>query len=368
MSNTPYVHPNGNQYTTCPCEITSLTDCRSKEDPITYESLEGEPIKNVVVLPSGYCVTTDILKQFRKWEDPLTRMKLSKENKYYELMIDNKPELDPELDPALVQNLIDQIGLDHARQILVGHRRNRELHAGIERSENRIMLPQQGNMTHIQPLLAFMGTILFYVGNLSIEFVGTIFNLLYSLGFRGNMGIALCIILTAIFDSDTNMPTFVNLITHIGNMIALFIQLIDMIGGGNSSSSKKNVLKNKLKTYILMEPTELISKLQTLLLPIKTYKHTPKIFADQTREVLHVLKTPDSFIYNKGLILNPIDFQTRLNNISYSSKRQSRSKSRRSGRKGRSESLSKSRKSGRKGRSESRRSGRRSGRKGRDVK
>ena len=112
MSNTPYVHPNGNQYTTCPCEITSLTDCRSKEDPITYESLEGEPIKNVVVLPSGYCVTTDILKQFRKWEDPLTRMKLSKENKYYELMIDNKPELDPELDPALVQNLIDQIGLD----------------------------------------------------------------------------------------------------------------------------------------------------------------------------------------------------------------------------------------------------------------
>ena len=83
---TNYRHPKNNP-DICPCNITTYEDCRNADDIeiISFEDLKDYSPSELIVLPSGQCITKANLSLMETWKDPFTNKALSFDNEFCDM-------------------------------------------------------------------------------------------------------------------------------------------------------------------------------------------------------------------------------------------------------------------------------------------
>ena len=80
---TNYRHPKNNP-DSCPCNITKYDECRNADDieVISFDKLTDYAPSELIVLPSGQCITKNNLSLMETWKDPFTNKALSIDNEF----------------------------------------------------------------------------------------------------------------------------------------------------------------------------------------------------------------------------------------------------------------------------------------------
>ena len=263
---TTYRHPKNNP-NSCPCNITNHDDCRNADDIeiISFEDLKDYSPSELVVLPSGHCITKTNLSLMETWKDPYTNNKLSIDNMFCDMSEACKRERGQIRNRGQVQ--WQAIIEEHQRLAALPEMQERFRIRQIQQEEEelqeqRIQLYQNG----VDLIMGIIFTILGIAGQSSrniirnfIEFL----RFLYGLGFQGNLTLAAVIYIQLLFDPNIivigtivgaiNVQPIIAILQRFVAIMNFFIQ-----NGGSSLSTN---YKKSYKSTIKINPKKIVKNL-----------------------------------------------------------------------------------------------------------
>jgi len=316
---TNYRHPKNNP-DSCPCNITKYDDCRNADDIeiISYEDLKDYSPSELIVLPSGQCITKANLSLMETWKDPFTNKALSFDNEFCDMSEacvrgrdrDRDRDRDRARDQARGrgqaqwQAIIEEHQRLAARPEMQERFRNRQIQ---QEEEERLQLYQNG----VDLIMGIIFTILGIAGqsarNIIRNFIEFL-RFLYGLGYQGGLTLAAVIYIQLLFD-----PNVIVLGTIAAQPILAILQRIVAImnffgqNGGSSLStvykkkhtSNNNTIKttqetvvNNLTKNIKMKPEKVVKNLTTninKILKLKTNDKKSMQFITSIKELKSII-------------------------------------------------------------------------------
>jgi uncharacterized membrane protein YgcG len=287
---TNYRHPKNNP-DSCPCNITKYDDCRNADDieVISFDKLTDYAPSELIVLPSGQCITKDNLSLMETWKDPFTNKELSFDNEFCDMSEacvrdrDRDQARDQARDrdrgQAQWQAIIEEHQRLAARPEMQERFRNRQIQQEEEDlQEQRLQLYQNG----VELIMGIIFTILGIAGqsarNIIRNFVAFL-RFLYGLGYQGGLTLAAVIYIQLLIDPNVIVIGAVAAqpILTIFQRIVAIMNFFGQNGGTSLSTvykkkhtSNNNTIKttqetvvNNLTENIEMKPEKVVKNLTT---------------------------------------------------------------------------------------------------------
>ena len=316
---TNYRHPKNNP-DSCPCNITKYDDCRNADDIeiISYEDLKDYSPSELIVLPSGQCITKANLSLMETWKDPFTNKALSFDNEFCDMSEacvrgrdrDRDRDRDRARDQARGrgqaqwQAIIEEHQRLAARPEMQERFRNRQIQ---QEEEERLQLYQNG----VDLIMGIIFTILGIAGqsarNIIRNFIEFL-RFLYGLGYQGGLTLAAVIYIQLLIDPNVIVIGAV----AAQPIIAIFQRIVAIMNffgqnGGTSLStvykkkhtSNNNTIKttqetvvNNLTKNIKMKPEKVVKNLTTninKILKLKTNDKKSMQFITSIKELKSII-------------------------------------------------------------------------------
>ena len=245
---TNYRHPKNNP-DSCPCNITKYDECRNADDieVISFDKLTDYAPSELIVLPSGQCITKNNLSLMETWKDPFTNKALSIDNEF----CDSSKACERDRGQARGQEPWQAIIEEHqrlaARPEMQERFRNRQIQQEEEDlQEQRLQLYQNG----VELIMGIIFTILGIAGqsarNIIRNFVAFL-RFLYGLGYQGGLTLAAVIYIQLLIDPNVIVIGAVAAqpILAIFQRIVAIMNFFGQNGGSSRSRSLSTVYKKK---------------------------------------------------------------------------------------------------------------------------
>lgn len=289
---TNYRHPKNNP-DSCPCNITKYDDCRNADDVeiISYEDLKDYTPSELIVLPSGQCITKDNLSLMETWKDPFTNKELSFDNEFCDMSEacvrgrDRERGRERDRDQAQWQAIIEEHQRLAARPEMQERFRNRQIQ---QEEEERLQLYQNG----VDLIMGIIFTILGIAGqsarNIIRNFIEFL-RFLYGLGYQGGLTLAAVIYIQLLFDPNVIVLGTIVGAVNVQPILAILQRIVAIMnffgqnGGTSLRTSNNNTIKttqetvvNNLTENIKMKPEKVIKNLTTNINKILKLKTNDK--------------------------------------------------------------------------------------------
>ena len=302
---TNYRHPKNNP-DSCPCNITKYDDCRNADDIeiISYEDLKDYTPSELIVLPSGQCITKANLSLMETWKDPFTNKSLSFDNEFCDMSeacVRGRAR-DQARDRGRGQAQWQAIIEEHQRLAALPEMQERFRNRQIQQEEEeRLQLYQNG----VDLIMGIIFTILGIAGqsarNIIRNFVEFL-RFLYGLGYQGGLTLAAVIYIQLLFDPNVIVIGTIVGAVNVQPILAILQRIVAIMNffgqnGGSSRSTgykkkhttKNNTIKttqetvvNNLTKNIKMKPEKVVKNLTTninKILKLKTKINDKKSMA-----------------------------------------------------------------------------------------
>ena len=320
---TNYRHPKNNP-DSCPCNITKYDDCRNADDIeiISYEDLKDYSPSELIVLPSGQCITKANLSLMETWKDPFTNKALSFDNEFCDMSEacvrgrdrDRDRDRDRARDQARGrgqaqwQAIIEEHQRLAARPEMQERFRNRQIQ---QEEEERLQLYQNG----VDLIMGIIFTILGIAGqsarNIIRNFIEFL-RFLYGLGYQGGLTLAAVIYIQLLFDPNVIVLGTIVGAVNVQPILAILQRIVAIMNffgqnGGSSLStvykkkhtSNNNTIKttqetvvNNLTKNIKMKPEKVVKNLTTninKILKLKTNDKKSMQFITSIKELKSII-------------------------------------------------------------------------------
>ena len=314
---TNYRHPKNNP-DSCPCNITKYDDCRNADDIeiISYEDLKDYSPSELIVLPSGQCITKANLSLMETWKDPFTNKALSFDNEFCDMSEacvrdrgrDRDRDRDRDRGQAQWQAIIEEHQRLAARPEMQERFRNRQIQ---QEEEERLQLYQNG----VDLIMGIIFTILGIAGqsarNIIRNFVEFL-RFLYGLGYQGGLTLAAVIYIQLLFDPNVIVIGTIVGAVNVQPILAILQRIVAIMNffgqnGGSSLStvykkkhtSNNNTIKttqetvvNNLTKNIKMKPEKVVKNLTTninKILKLKTNDKKSMQFITSIKELKSII-------------------------------------------------------------------------------
>ena len=247
---TNYRHPKNNP-DSCPCNITKYDECRNADDieVISFDKLTDYAPSELIVLPSGQCITKNNLSLMETWKDPFTNKALSIDNEFCDSSKACERDRDRDRDRGQEpwQAIIEEHQRLAARPEMQERFRNRQIQQEEEDlQEQRLQLYQNG----VELIMGIIFTILGIAGqsarNIIRNFVAFL-RFLYGLGYQGGLTLAAVIYIQLLIDPNVIVIGAVAAqpILAIFQRIVAIMNFFGQNGGSSRSRSLSTVYKKK---------------------------------------------------------------------------------------------------------------------------
>jgi uncharacterized protein YdcH (DUF465 family) len=343
---TNYRHPKNNP-DSCPCNITKYDDCRNADDIeiISYEDLKDYTPSDLIVLPSGQCITKDNLSLMETWKDPFTNKALSFDNEFCDMSEacvrgrDQDRGRERGRDQAQWQAIIEEHQRLAARPEMQERFRNRQIQQEEEElQEQRLQLYQNG----VDLIMGIIFTILGIAGqsarNIIRNFIEFL-RFLYGLGYQGGLTLAAVIYIQLLFDPNVIVLGTIVGAVNVQPILAILQRIVAIMnffgqnGGTSLSTSNNNTIKttqetvvNNLTKNIKMKPEKVVKNLTTNINKILKLKTNDK----KSMEFITSINELKSII-NDTQFVKTLNYKEKIYSITGNRKTSIKKSSRRSG-------------------------------------